>query len=222
MLEFVDDPRAIENLQEYFAPPTAPGRTPLYSGSRFEFFAGGGDRPDVADRITVDDLVAVTLLSVNVPGDVALSLLEGGLGEAVSEQLRRIPTDVGIDQPAAAEHFADGSPARAAWTLLRKPRGMGWVTTNKLLARKRPRLIPVYDNVVQCAFGRPDGLWKWLLGLFADGSGQLNERLLAARSAAGVPAEVTPLRVLDVIAWMRHRADHRAGRCADLAEAVAL
>jgi Family of unknown function (DUF6308) len=214
LLSVVDDDRSIADLRRYFQPDLARGRAPEYSGSRFEFFAGGGDRPDTAGRITCDDLIAVTLLAVDVPGDAALQLFEGDLGDRVSRQLEQIPTDVDIDQPEAAGHFAVGSPARQAWDLLNAPHGMGWVTAGKLLARKRPRLIPVYDRVVRCAYGRPDGVWNWLVRLFAADDGALSKRLCAARDAAGVSDAVTPLRVLDVIMWMRHREDHRRGNCA--------
>ena len=33
--------------------------------------------------------------------------------------------------------------------------GIGFVTAGKLMARKRPRLIPVYDDVVKCALDEP-------------------------------------------------------------------
>lgn len=215
LLSWVDHPQAIEYLRSYYEPDRAPGTMPLYAGSRFELFAGGGDRPETANRITLDDLVAVTLLRVDVPGDVALQIFEGDLGRTIAEHLEQIPTDVSINDPGAVELFADGSPARRAWVLLEKPFRMGWVTTNKLLARKRPQLIPVYDQVVQCALGEPVGLWNWLVAMFAADGRVLNDRLLAARDAAGVSREVTALRVLDVIVWMRHRTDHRLGRCAD-------
>ncbi len=84
---------------------------------------------------------------------------------------------------------------------------MGWVITNKLLARKRPQLIPVYDGVVQCAYGFP-GLWDWLVTMFAEDGRVLNDHLPAARAAGGVSPEVSALRVLDVIVWMRHRPGH--------------
>ncbi|MCF6508701.1 hypothetical protein E9549_14995 [Blastococcus sp. MG754426] len=216
LLSIVDDPRATEDLRKYFQPTRAPGTMPRYSGSRFEFLAGGGDRPETADRITVDDLVAVTLLSVDVPGDVALQLLEGDLGRDISRHLQRIPTDVAISDRTAAQHFASHSHARVAWDLLEEPHGMGWVITGKLLARKRPQLLPVYDRVVRCAFGRPDGLWNWLLAMFADDGARLTDRLEAARDAAGVSPEVSALRVLDVIFWMRHRPVHLTNGCAGL------
>jgi hypothetical protein len=216
LLEVVESDRAIDDLTAYFEPGRRPGTAPRYSGSRFEFLGGGGDRPETANRITYDDLVAVTMLSVDVPGDVALALLEGDLGPDIARHLERIPVDVGIEDPAAAGLFATSSHARVAWDLLEEPHGMGWVITGKLLARKRPRLIPVYDRVVRCAFGRPDGAWNWLLGMFAADEGRLADALLAARGAAGVPERVSLLRVLDVITWMRHRPVHLMNGCPGL------
>jgi Family of unknown function (DUF6308) len=40
-----------------------------------ETFAGGGDAPEVANFFTATDLVAVSLLSVDVPGTAALRIL---------------------------------------------------------------------------------------------------------------------------------------------------
>ncbi|GAB3198191.1 hypothetical protein GCM10027261_25070 [Geodermatophilus arenarius] len=216
LLRLVDDPRAVDDLVAYYEPGRPPRRMPTYSGSRFEFLAGGGDRPDTADRITYEDLVAVTMLEVDVPGDVALALLEGDLGLSVSDHLSHMPTDVAISDPRAVELFATASHARVVWDLLEEPHGMGWVITGKLLARKRPRLIPVYDRVVRCAFGRPAGVWNWLLGLFAEDGGVLGERLSAAREASGIPSGVTDLRTLDVITWMRHHREHTQTNCAGL------
>jgi hypothetical protein len=98
-----------------------------------------GDRPDAAGRVTADDLIAVQLLSAQVPGEVAPDLLEGPLGDAVAH-LRETPVDVAIDAPGAADLLA----ADAAWRLLRDRAVMSWVTTSQ-----RPRLVPVYDTVVR-------------------------------------------------------------------------
>jgi hypothetical protein len=47
---------------------------------------------------------------------------------------------------------------------------IGWVTAGKLLARKRPKLVPVYDGVVKCALGNPpkNHVWTWFQSLFAE------------------------------------------------------
>jgi hypothetical protein len=76
--------------------------------------------------------------------------------------------------------------------------------------------VPVYDNVVRCAFGRPAKPWKWLHDRFAEDGGELTERLAAVRVAAGVSPAVSPLRVLDVLVWMRHRPVHLRGACPGL------
>jgi hypothetical protein len=220
LLGWVESEQAVTDLRAYFAPAATPGQVPAYSGSRFEFLAGGGDRVEVADRITAEDLVAVSTLSVNVPGAVALALLEGHLGQEISQLLAQVPTDVTIADPDALELFADPSPLQQAWTLLHAQDGMGYVITSKLLARKRPQLVPVYDDVVRCALGAPEGMWSWLARHFADADVALAQRLVAVRKQADVPAGVSVLRVLDVIVWMRHRPTHRRTGCADVMAAT--
>lgn len=150
---------------------------------------------------------------MDVPGHVAPQLLEGALGEQVGELLAQIPTDVALHEPGAAELMAPGSAARQAWDLLEHPRGMGWVIAGKVLARKLPHLVPVYDNVVRCALGEPTGVWDWLRGMLATDGAVLVRQLVVVREAAGVPESVSVLRVLDVILWMRHHADHRRPGC---------
>lgn len=212
LLQWVDSPDAVEDLTAYFEPGLPADHAPWYSGSRFESLAGGGDRPEIANRIVADDLVAVSLLAVDIPGDVALRLLEGRLGDDIAALLARIPADLSIHEPRAAAALDRHSPAWLAWELLDEPHGMGPTKVSKLLARKRPRLVPVWDDVVRCGLGRPDAPWEWMRRAF-HGPVDLAEHLVAARSAAGVPATVTPLRVLDVIVWMRHAARHGRTGC---------
>ncbi len=88
---------------------------------------------------------------------------------------------------------------------------MGGGIAGTLLARKRPRLLPVEDRVVRCAFGSPTDLWTWLPAVFADG--RLDRLLRAARDRARVPAAVSALRVLHVVVWMRHRPAHLEHHC---------
>ncbi|MEI5007417.1 DUF6308 family protein [Streptomyces sp. PmtA] len=195
------------NLQRYFGTALPAGAAPC-TGSRFEHLAGGGDRPEVADRITAEDLVAVQTLSVTVPASVALDLLEGPLGEELSSLLRFIPRDIDMAD-AASVHLTDDSPADRAWKLLRDQPRVGWVTAGKLLARKRPRLLPVYDRVVRCAVGRPSSFWLALHTALREDDAALHHQLLRLRQAAGLPETVSALRVCDVAVWMSHRAaDH--------------
>jgi hypothetical protein len=149
---------------------------------------------------------------MHVPGDVALDLLEGDLGRDIAWHLGRIPVDVGMEDPAAEKLFSTVSDVRTARDLLEEPHGMDWFLAATVLARKRPRLIPVYDRVARCVSGLPDESWGWHLDVFAAGSG-LADRLSAARRAARVPEGVSMLRVLDVVLWMRHRPVHLENGC---------
>ncbi|MFI1453835.1 DUF6308 family protein [Streptomyces roseus] len=149
--------RVVGDLRSYFGIGLPPDAAP-FTGGRFEHLAGGGDRSEIADRVTAEDLVAVQTLSVTVPAPVALDVLEGRLGVQLSGLLRAVPT--GIDMvDADASVLADGSPADQAWRLLCEQRGVNWVIAGKVLARKRPRLLPVYDRIVRCAVGRPPSFW---------------------------------------------------------------
>jgi hypothetical protein len=204
----IADPRAVVNLRRYFGIGLPPGGVP-FTGSRFEHLAGGGDRPEVADRITAEDLVAVQTLSVTVPAPVALDILEGRLGEHLSGLLQAIPREIDMAD-ASADVLADGSPAGQAWHLLRGQPDVGWVIAGKLLARKRPRLVPVYDRVVRCAVGRPPSFWLALHAALREADGAVHRQLLALRQVAGLPETVSALRVCDVAVWMGHRAEGHA------------
>ncbi|MFE0458574.1 DUF6308 family protein [Kitasatospora sp. NPDC058965] len=204
LLALLHTGRAVDDLRRYFGMGTAPGVQP-FTGSRFEHLGGGGDRPHVADRVTAEDLVAVQTLSVTVPAPVALDILEGSLGTELSRLLREIPT--GIDMADVDPSLlGPGSPADQAWHLLCGQHEVGRVIAGKLLARKRPRLLPVYDRVVRCAVGRPSSFWLSLHAALREDGGALHDTLTGLRRAAGLPESVSALRVCDVIVWMGHRA----------------
>ncbi|MCX4539017.1 DUF6308 family protein [Streptomyces sp. NBC_01669] len=206
---FITDPQAVVDVRRYFGIGLPPGGVP-FTGSRFEHLAGGGDRPEVADRITAEDLIAVQTLSVTVPAPVALDILEGRLGARLSGLLQAIPRDIDMTD-ADVSVLADGSPADQAWHLLRDQPDVGWVIAGKLLARKRPRLLPVYDKVVRCALGRPrPSFWLALHAALRADDRALHRQLLELRQVAGVPETVSALRVCDVAVWMGHRAEDHA------------
>ena len=196
--------RVVGDLRCYFGIGLPPGAVP-FTGSRFEHLAGGGDRLEVADRITAEDLVAVQTLSVTVPAPVALDILEGRLGTRLSGLLQAIPRDIDMVD-ADAVVVAYGSPADRAWSLLCEQHGVNWVIAGKVLARKRPRLLPVYDRIVRCAVGRPPSFWLALHAALREDEAALHRQLLELRQAAGLPETVSALRVCDVAVWMNHRA----------------
>ena len=70
------------------------------------------------------------------------------------------------------------------------------MTAGKLLARKRPHLIPVWDNVVRCALARPASAWMWLDELLREQDGAVLHQLEKLHQEAGLPADVSLLRTL--------------------------
>ncbi|MFJ3493106.1 DUF6308 family protein [Streptomyces sp. NPDC086091] len=211
VMSLITSDQAVPHLRRYFG-TSLPDRAAPFTGSRFEHLADGGDREPIAHTVTADDLIAVQTLSVRIPTRAALDLLEGDLGRRLSELLSDVPFDVDMVEVPAALLDEEG-PAHAAWRVLRDQPGIGWVTAGKLLARKRPRLLPVYDQVVRCVLGRPKSFWLDLHGALRADHCALHHELTALRQAADLPATVSALRVCDVVLWMHHRTDHQRKIC---------
>ena len=85
-----------------------------YSGAYFERIGGGGDRQDIADQFTAEDLLAVTMLSVRIEGYHALEVLHHHAGK-LNRLLSQIPHDVALQDPRASAHIATGGPAWRVW-----------------------------------------------------------------------------------------------------------
>lgn len=213
LLSALCEPAAASNIQAYFT-EAGPGHA-TYTGRLFEQFGGGGDREGCANAFNADDLVAVESLSVQVPPEAAYALLHSSVGEELGGLLSQVPTNVDLGSPEAHAHLGEGSAAYRAWTLLEAQPGIGWVTAGKLLARKRPRLLPVYDKVVRCVLGEPKGVWLALDGALADSEVQKQ----VATLRPGAPEGVSALRVVDVALWMRHHVAHARGECAEFGPA---
>jgi hypothetical protein len=145
-----------------------------------------------------------------------LDLLHGCLGDEVEVMLSDVPNGLPLADPKAAQHIAPGSAADQVWDLLVAQDGVGWVTAGKILARKRPHLLPVYDHVVACAVGQPEGFWSALHQALIENNAALQARLARLRDSTGISG-VSTLRVLDVALWMQHRGAHSATDCPGLA-----
>jgi hypothetical protein len=193
---------AVALLRDYFAPPD--GRGSDFRGAQFERLGRPWNDHRYANRITASDIVAVNCLSVDVPGDVSIALL-GADTAPVEALLEKIPADLDL-WDATDEQVGPHSPARELWTYLRRP-GLGQMTTSKLMARKRARLVPVYDAVIAGELGlkNPGAHWeimRKLLNTDVGGGVKLHDHLKALGERAGLDTElVTPLRVFDVATW---------------------
>ncbi|WP_051420892.1 DUF6308 family protein [Paenarthrobacter nicotinovorans] len=179
------------------------------TGSRFDDWAGGGDRPEVANVITADDVLAVSFLSVQVPAPAAIGLIESRANE-VSELLGQIPTNLDLASVSSDEYdhyLGPRSPANTLWRLLRGSDtyrwGIGPTTASKIMARKRPRLIPIFDSVVGPLMGHQtcDGQWETWHSVLTNGTG-LSNRLKSIREKAAIAQNISDIRTMDVVLWM--------------------
>jgi len=189
-------PTAVELLRGYFSPRLRDG----FTGAHFERLGGGGDRPEVAHEFTAEDLVAVTMLSVKVPAEAALRIL-GSDRSRLSELLRTIPTDRDLVEVDPSEIDHEWAP----WLLddaLSDLTGLGRTTVSKLIARKRPRLIPIYDREVNKVLTLNKGpLWRPLAEALQANERALHLNLISLRDEAEIGDDISPLRVLDVLVW---------------------
>ncbi|MEJ2887978.1 DUF6308 family protein [Actinomycetospora aeridis] len=175
-----------------------------FSGSQFEALGGGGDQGPDASRITAEDLVAVSLLGVSITEHAALRVL-GRDGEAISALLEDVPVALDLHEATDAD-IGPGSPAERVWDLVRR-RGdrasIGPTKTSKLLTRKRPRLVPVYDRVVRRELGlRNHGnYWVEVRDLLR-ADPRYVEELVRAREDVGLADRVSLARTFDALLWM--------------------
>ena len=201
ILEPENSDLAVALLRDYFAPPD--GRGSDFRGAHFERIGRRWNDPRYANRITASDIIAVNCLSVDVPGDVSIALL-GPDTERVEHLLTQIPSDLDLWN-ATDEQIGSHSPARDLWTFLRRP-GLGQTSTAKLMARKRARLIPVYDAIVAAELGlkNPGAHWGVMRQLLNSdvGGAPLYLHLGELGRRAGLDTSlITPLRVFDVATW---------------------
>lgn len=179
-----------------------------YSGAYFERIGGGGNRPEVAYQFTAEDLIAVTMLSVRIERYHALHVLDYQARE-LSSLLTQVPLGITLQDPAAQSLTAQGGPAWELWQAICdiKPRPkdnrIGPIAAGKLLARKRPHLVPVYDRRVESVLDRTHihGTWWHDLRCQLINDPALVPHLQAVRSRAGAN-HMSLLRVFDVMCWM--------------------
>lgn len=198
----VHDDGAICDVGEYFA-DTSSSR---YTGAWFERLDEGGGGPAARDIITSADVVALSFLSVRVPGMVALKLLVDRRDE-ISSLLWQIPTGVPLWE---VDRRVLAGPGNALFELIRSldekhDSGHRWVTAHKLLARKRPELFPIRDSVVGRVVPVADGSSRWLSMRAALQDVTLRDAIERLRHDAGVSPRVTVLRTLDIAIWMHGR-----------------
>lgn len=182
---------------------------PAYTGSYFNSWASGGDAEKNRNTITADDLIAISFLSVKIPGEAAFGFLHTHK-DKISGLLREIPSDRNLADVSSTEFsrvLGEDSAATHLWDVLRGRDtgrwGVGRTKASKIMARKRPHLIPIYDSVVAPLMGlkKSDNQWITWHGAIMEDPG-LSPRLQQIRDKSGIEEPISDLRVMDIVLWM--------------------
>lgn len=192
--------------KEYFKESESFPGSKNYTGAHFESI-GHTATPD--DQVTATDLLAVQTLSVKVPARAAIGILEASASK-VSDLLSRIDPALHLESIESDKdfdvHLGEQSPALELWRLLcrtgpgLKKWGVGPTIASKIMARKRPHLIPIEDSVVNREIGLgSQNSWRvWWEELRQDD--YLVERATEVREHVG-HSKLSTLRTLDIVLW---------------------
>lgn len=175
-------------------------------------WSGGSSRrsswsgPSHPDRFDISDVASLSLLSVTLNGQIAHELTKK---DQESDELARVlalepDRDLGELTVDQVEKLNGREGLDPDWNLIKKIHGVGRTRTSKLLARKRPRLIPIWDSVIARVLGLPTTKSYWIYfhtALTADDF-SLDKRLSELAQKAGVGERYSRIRVLDILAWM--------------------
>ena len=196
----------------------------LYFGGRYTgaWFDAAGRRTDPAtgasidhepNRLTIEDLLSLSLLDTPLRPAEMLDL--AALNRGLDLLLGRIDRELTLAaaEPARQRQASPWGAADEAYWLLRTVRGVGRTRASKILARKRPHLIPIWDRYVAEGLGiqSPDSYWGVAQDVVIAHGERLHELRNELRSRhldAGRMQGLSVLRVLDIVVWMRvHGAD---------------
>lgn len=197
LLSYLQDPAADLDVRNYYSGS--------YTGGRWDAIVAALPPHEIG----LADAAATALLSLGtslrgrdgkVSASALLQLLEG------KERLHALLKDVedvdlgDLSDEQFEQKFGSNSNAHHAWALLREM-DVGVVARHKMLAGKRPRLIPVFDRRVAIALSgrRNPGTW-WRPWWEAMRDPDVQSALAALQPAA--PPNIAPLRLADVVVWM--------------------
>ena len=226
-LENIDRETGKDLSLEYFKESKDFPGSGQYSGAHFETLGGA---PTPKNEVTAVDLLAVQTLSVKISGRAAIGILETHASK-ISALLERIDPELRLESIESEEKFekelGPNSPALELWYLLTRrdpelPRwNIGPTTASKIMARKRPHLIPIEYKIVNRAIrlGKKNSWRMWWEELRADGclldratevKHHLEQSTEAKIRLKG--AELSTLRALDIVLWMSGRPKDPAKR----------
>ena len=163
-----------------------------YTGRWFEYFSARSD----PWHLDANDVAAATALSVPLDGQTLQKLFERA--EEFDAHLADAPGPQATIWEVDEVDLADDAPLSLAYGVLTSVRGISYVTASKLLACKRPHLVPIRDTVVESVLGAGTEWWSpWRQVMLDKDLRDLVERLTPSE----VPPHTSTLRRIDVILW---------------------
>ena len=175
-----------------------------YTGANFERYGQYAED----NEIHGDDIIAVTMLSMSVTrtekrGITPLRILQlESQTDQIHDLLQWIPKDRDLSTISDVEFdflFGPHGYVRELFRLLSTDIGFGNVAAHKLLARKRPRLIPIRDSRAEQVLGRPTSWWaSWWEVMKVR---EIVSRTEELRHEADCH-RFSLLRVADIVVWM--------------------
>lgn len=188
--EDLEDPDLPLLVEAYFR-----REEPVFAGELFNTI--GRNEPN---SVEPDDLLAVGLLDEAFNAEAAYRILIEDRVPYV-QSLRDIGPDVDIWESEA--NVDDGSPADQMWDRLEAINGVGPVRAGKLLARKRPRLIPIWDSVLEGVFPS-EGQEFWTYMQMCMREDRFHEEVESTLRPPGAWPKVSTIRLLDASLWMKY------------------
>jgi hypothetical protein len=155
----------------------------------------------------INGLEAGRQLNVNEYPDAAVIPIDA---QRVTTALTRIPNGVDLADVSAEEAPEILRNTNLLWREARRAH-FGQTMVSKLLARKRPRLLPIIDSLVvdQLRYNRNNvNFYESMWRVMSDRELALPARLTAIRSEATAIAgderieRLSDLRVFDIVVWM--------------------
>ncbi len=170
------------NLSKYFTERT---------GRYFEKLSQTGNPCELDGS----EIAAATCLSLQFDYVKVESLMDRA--QEVSDLFRSIPCDISL-WDADESLIRSGFPLSRLYELINGIDGFGPAYTSKLLAAKRPHLVPIRDSAVSNLLGNPHDWWQPWWETMQDVD--FRRLLRQLRSEVGLQ-HVSLLRIVDVALW---------------------
>lgn len=161
-----------------------------HAGATFDLL-----EPNEPDTIGPADLLAVGLVGAPPSAGAVRHLLDPAVARRLTAKLRAVPAaaDLWTARPRALDEAAE------LWSLVQEADQLGPVRATKLLARKRPRLVPLIEPSGAALLELPAGShWATVRAVLSDAGRR--ERVEALRPP-GTDERLSLLRLFDLAMW---------------------